>query len=190
MPDRLVRLVRTSGAGDHRSVNDWLTRAPRWQLGLVMGLCCGLGTGFGIAVIAGDGWADAVPGLVGAGVGGFIVGATLLHGQIRRRTEAVAGLPAADRRAAERAFLRGPVPEDPETRAAAYALTQNALAEQRRRRVVGVVGSLVIVAMLVNLAVQASPWWWVGVAATLGLLVYGWFVLPRRLRRRADLLRP
>jgi hypothetical protein len=171
-------------------VNEWLARASRWQLGLVMGLSCGLGTGLGIAVIAGNGWADAVPGMIGAGVGGFLVGATLLHGQVRRRTEAVAGLPAADQRAAGRAFLRGPVPQDPETRAAAYALTQNALAEHGRRRVVGVLGSLVVLAMLVNLAVRASPWWWLGVAATVGLLVHGWFFLPRRLRRRADLLGP
>lgn len=163
--------------------------APRWQVALVMGLSCGLGAGLLLAVV-GEGWSGALPGAVGAALGGGLVGATLLRGQVRRRAEAVAGLPAPDRRVAGRASLRGAVPEDPETRAAAYALTQQALAEHRRRRVLGIVGSLVMLAMLVNLAVQASPWWWLGVAGAVALLVHGWLVLPGRLRRRAELLRP
>ena len=44
--------------------------------------------------------------------------------------------------------------------------------------------------VLVNLAVQASPWWWVGVAVSVGLLAHGWFLAPARLRRRAEVLRP
>ncbi|WP_170182277.1 hypothetical protein [Blastococcus colisei] len=49
--------------------------------------------------------------------------------------------------------------------------------------------ALFVLGVLVNLAVQASPWWWLGVAVDAGLLAHGWFVHPRRLRRRADLLR-
>jgi len=166
-----------------------MARAPRWQLALVMGLTCGTGAGLLLAVV-GEGWSGALPGAAGAALGGGLMGATLLRGQVRRRAQAVAGLPVPDRRAAGRASLRGPVPEDPGTRAAAYALAQQGLAEHRRRRVLGIVGSLVVLAMLVNLAVQTSPWWWLGVAGTVGLLVHGWLVLPGRLRRRADLLRP
>ncbi|MGY1720184.1 hypothetical protein ACI8AG_14175 [Blastococcus sp. SYSU DS0552] len=171
-------------------MNEWLTRASRTQLGLIMGLFCGAGAAFGVAVLGGQGWSAAVPGAVGAAIGGGLVGATLMHGQLRRQAEAVGVLGGRARRAAGRASLRGPVPEDPETRAAAYALVEHALAERRRNRVPSVVGAVVLLAMTVYLAVQASPWWWVGVAVLAGLLAYGWFVLPRRLRRRAELLDP
>lgn len=157
---------------------------------MIMGLCCGIGGAVGLAVIAGEGWAGALPGAIGAGLGGALIGGTLLHAQLRRRAEALGPLPAADRRAAERASVRGPVPEDPGTRAAARALARTALAEQRRRRVLGLVSALFILASQVFLAVQASPWWWVGVAATTGLVVYGSFLLPRRLERRVELLGP
>jgi ABC-type dipeptide/oligopeptide/nickel transport system permease subunit len=43
--------------------------------------------------------------------------------------------------------------------------------------------------MVVNLAIRASPWWWIGVAAVVALTVHGFFFLPRRLRRRMELLR-
>lgn len=171
-------------------MNEWLARASRWQLGLLMGLSCGSGTAVVLGVLGGEGWTQALAGAIGAAVGGAGIGATLLHGQARRRADAVAGLPAPARRTASRAAFRGPVPEDPEARGAAYALTQQALAEHRRRRVVGVLGAVVILAMLVNLAVQGSAWWWLVVAGTLGLLVHGWFVLPGRLRSRAELLNP
>ncbi|NEK85864.1 hypothetical protein GCU60_08825 [Blastococcus saxobsidens] len=171
-------------------MNEWLAGASRAQLALVMGLFCGIGGALGVVVIAGEGWAGALPAAIGAGLGGGLIGATLLHGQLRRRAEALGPLPAATRRAAERASLRGPVPEDPGTRAAAHALARTALAEHRRRRVVGIVSALFVLAMLVFLAVQASPWWWAGVAAAIGLLVHGWVVLPRRLERRAELLQP
>ena len=171
-------------------MNEWIARASRGQLALVMGLCCGIGAGLGVAVVGGEGWAGALPAAIGTGLGGGLVGGTLLHRQAGRRTEALGQLPVPARRAAERASLRGPVPEHPETRAAASALARTALAEHRRRRVLGVVSALFILAMLVNLAVQASPWWWIGVAATGGLLVHGWFVFPRQLRRRVELLQP
>ncbi|WP_158544834.1 hypothetical protein [Blastococcus sp. TF02-09] len=54
----------------------------------------------------------------------------------------------------------------------------------------GLLGSLVFLGLLVRLALESSPWWWVGVAVVLAGLAYGRLVLPRRLRRRAELLRP
>jgi hypothetical protein len=41
-----------------------------------------------------------------------------------------------------------------------------------------------------HLAAVASPWWWLSGAFCAGLLVYGWFVLPARPERPAELLRP
>ena len=171
-------------------MNEWLARASRWQLGVIMGLSCGLIAGLLVGVVFGDGWSGALPAGIGTAVGGLILGTTIVHGQLQRQAEAVGVLSGPVRRSAGRASLWGPVPEDPATRAAAYALTQHALAEQRRGRVFGVVNTLVVVAVLVVLAIQASPWWWIAVALGVGLPVFGGFVLPRRLRRRAELLRP
>ena len=155
-----------------------------------MGLACGIGAAAGVALTGDPGRGGALAVGLGTGVGGALVGAFLVYGSVRRQADAVGVLSTPVRRAAGRASLWGPVPEDPETRAAAYALTQHALEERRRRPVIGVVSALILLAMTVNLAVQASPRWWIAVAIMIGLLVYAWFVLPRRLRRRADLLRP
>jgi hypothetical protein len=84
----------------------------------------------------------------------------------------------------------GLVPEDPEARRVAYDLAIFALAErQRRRSALSLAGALLLAAG-VHLAAVASPWWWLSGAFCAGLLVYGWFVLPARLERRAELLRP
>jgi hypothetical protein len=165
-----------------------MARASRGQLGLVMGLLAGTGGAVGAGLGAGEGWSGALSAGIGTGVGCAILGATLVHGLIRRRTEAVGELPAPVRRAAGRASLRGPVPEDPVTRTAALALAENAQAEQGRRAAFALVGSLIVVAMLVNLAVQRSPWWWVGVLLAVAGIAFGHLVLPRQLRRRIDLL--
>ena len=165
-----------------------MARASRWQWALVMGLCCGGGAGVGTALAADPGWSGLLP-VGAAAVGGGLVGATVVHGKVRRQTEAVGVLPTPVRRAAGRASLWGAVPRDARTRAAALALAQHTLAEQRRGRVVGVAGSLVFVAFLVNAAIQASPEWWIGVVLAIGGLGYGWLVLPGRLCRRIELLR-
>lgn len=170
-------------------MNAWLARATRWQLGVSFGLLCGLGTGVLVASLGRDGWAGFLPAALGAGIAGGLFGATVLRGQVRRQVDAVGVLPAPARRAAGRASLGGAVPDDPDARAAAYALARHALGEQRRHRVLGVLGSLVIVGLLVRLALGSSPWWWVGVAVVCAGTAYGQLVLPRRLRRRADLLR-
>lgn len=162
-----------------------MARASRWQIGLLFGLVCGLGAGL---TLLGAGWTDALTAALATGLGGAVLGATLVHGQIRRQTESVGVLPPRVRRSAGRASLWGPVPEDPETRASALALARHSLAERERSRVLGVVSALVIAAMLVNLALRASPWWWVAVAAHVGLFAYAFLVLPRRLRRRIELL--
>lgn len=171
-------------------MNAWLARATRWQLGVSFGLLCGLGTGVLVASMGHDGWAGFLPAALGAGIAGGLFGATVLRAQVRRQVEAVGVLPARARRAAGRASMGGAVPDDPDTRAAAYALARHALEEQGRHRLLGVLGSLVIVGMLVRLALAGSPWWWVGVVVVGAGFVYGRFVLPKRLRRRAALLRP
>src|SRR5688572_6357374 len=98
---------------------------------------------------------------VGAGVGGAIVGSSVMYGQIRRQVEAVGVLSGSRRRAVGRASLWGPVPEGPETRAVAAKLAEHALVERQRRRGFGVVSALVVLAMVVNLAIRPSPWWWI-----------------------------
>jgi hypothetical protein len=175
---------------DDPPVNEWMARASRWQLGVAFGLLCGLLTGLLWATLGGAGWTGFLSGAIGTGIAGGPVGATLLRAQVRGRTEAIGVHPPAVRRAAGRAALGGAVPDDPDTRAAAYAMTQQGLEDQQRHRLLGLLGSLVFLGLIVRLALTSSPWWWVGVAVVLAGLAYGQLVLPRRLRRRAELLRP
>jgi hypothetical protein len=170
-------------------VNEWLARASRGQLALFVGLLSALSAGVVVGLIFQRGWSGAGMVAVSAGIGGAILGSSMVYGLIRREVEAVGVLSGSRRRAVARASLWGAVPEDPETRAVAAKLAEHALAERQRRRGLGVVSSLVVLAMVVNLAVRASPWWWIGVAGVVALTVHGLFFLPRRLRRRMELLR-
>ena len=82
-----------------------------------------------------------------------------------------------------RASRRGPVPDDPATRAAAAGFTRDQLEQLMSQRsknltVIGVLGLLELV-----LAVTSSPWWW------LLVLVWAWLFVaqlrqPQNLRRR------
>lgn len=165
-----------------------MARASRGQHALVMGLAMGAGAAIGVAA-RGLGLAAVLATAIVSAAGGAVIGGTLLHGKIRRETAAVGVLRGPVRRSAGRAALWGRVPENPETRAAAHSLAEHVLSEHRRTRVVGVVSGLFATLLLVVAAVLASPWWWIGAAVVAGLVAYGQFVLPARLRRRVELLR-
>ena len=96
--------------------------------------------------------------------------------------------PAGGHRAVLRAAAGGPVPADPELRAAALELATRQLrgAERASRPVAAV---LVLCAALESAAALAfTPWLWTGVAVLLVILAVQ-LRQPARLRRRIDELR-
>jgi hypothetical protein len=169
-------------------VNRWALQASWWQLALAMGLPPAVVM---ILVMRLDGaatWGEAlIGGLLGGLVAGPVLG-TLVGRQAARQREAGGDLPEAERGTTGWVALWGPVPEDPVERQEALRLARHALAERRRPRIVWWVAPVIILAFLLNLAIEMSPWWWSAVAVALGLLAFGRFVLPRRLQRRIEVL--
>lgn len=86
-----------------------------------------------------------------------------------------------------RASRRGPIPDDPATRAAAAALTRYQLEQSTGQRnknlaIFGAFGLLELVQ-----AVTSSPWWWLAVLMFAALIV-AQLQQPLTLRRRLALL--
>jgi hypothetical protein len=94
-----------------------------------------------------------------------------------------------DHRAVLRAAAGGPVPADPELRAAALELaTRQLRGAQRARRPIAVLLGL-CAALEAVAAVVFTPWLWVGTAVLLVILTHQ-LGQPARLRRRIAELRP
>ncbi len=97
-------------------------------------------------------------------------------------------VPAHERAIIERAARRGPVPEDDGQRQAALRLVEDRLLTLQATRTRAAALPAVLALLTGVLAVTRSPWWWVAVAAAVALVV-AVLLMPRRLQRRADLLR-
>jgi type VI protein secretion system component VasK len=168
--------------------NAWLLRAAWWHLAVVMGLL--LAPFFVLLFrVAGDhSWTAAV--VMGIGVAVICAPALVFMTAkgIRDSMVAAERVPAHERAVVERAARRGPVPEDDGQRQAALRLVEDRLLTLQATRTRAVALPTVLALLAGVLAVTRSPWWWVAVAAAVALVV-GVLLIPRRLRRRADLLR-
>jgi ElaB/YqjD/DUF883 family membrane-anchored ribosome-binding protein len=80
------------------------------------------------------------------------------------------------------------VPEDDGQRQAALRLVEDRLLTLQATRTRAAALPAVLALLTGVLAVTRSPWWWVAVAAAVAL-VPAVLLIPRRLQRRADLLR-
>ena len=109
------------------------------------------------------------------------------HDVRRQRTAAfTSGFTEERRRLAERASRRGPVPDDPQTRAAAAALARYRLEGVIRLRTAGLV-SLGLVTLAWVFLAMTRPLGWLVVLALVGMFVF--LVLqPRMVRDRLALL--
>ncbi|MFI5706661.1 hypothetical protein [Kribbella sp. NPDC051620] len=121
-----------------------------------------------------------------AAVSGLLIAAPLtwsLKQRWRLQDRAMGDAPVDVRRAAAKAAWKGPVPADPEVRAAALRLAEEHLAKTRKARVLVFVGVGLVLISAVASAVTGSPWRLLFVALYVPLLVT---VLraPGRLRRR------
>lgn len=166
--------------GGNRS--KWLSRALLYgaPFGVVMGL-------FAAHRAHGSGLTD---GLINGAISGVLFGVFMRVvtrrqqvAQEQRTAAFTAGLSLQDRTLAVRASRRGPIPDDPATRAAAAALTRDQLertTSQRNRNLAlfGAIGLLEVAQ-----ALTSSPWFWLGVLVFAGVIV-AQLREPQKLRRR------
>jgi hypothetical protein len=137
--------------------------------------------------VNGTNWSTA---LVGGGLGGLVFGAIVApvqRRQVRRLRETTGDMPDAAIRSAVRASLRGPVPPDPEIRAAAGRVGTRQAELMTRHRVWAVPFFALMAGLAGWLALMGELWLWAGAAFFVGLGVF-LLVAPGRYRRRAALL--
>jgi hypothetical protein len=166
----------------------WLLRAPLWASVLVnavpFGLLMALWDHFGYT---GTNWSTA---LVGGGLGGLVFGAIVApmqRRQSRKLRETAGDIPDAAIRSAVRASLRGPVPPDPEVRAAAGRIGTRQAELMTRHRVWAVPFFALMAGAAGWLALTGVPWLW-AIAAFFVALGAFQLIAPGRYRRRAELL--
>ncbi|RBY76547.1 hypothetical protein DQ239_13440 [Blastococcus sp. TF02-09] len=166
-----------------------LLHAPAWVLGLLNGSL--FGSFWAVWTHYGDGesWTAS---LVQGGLLGIFFGAVMgavQHRQQRGVREVAERSPEGLSKRVRRAAFRGPVPPDPQVRAAAHGLAVAQWEQYDRQRRwasplfgLGALGSALV-------ALTDNAWWWLGVPAwALAAVGHPW--MRTRLRRRAELLRP
>jgi Flp pilus assembly protein TadB len=167
----------------------YLSKAPRWITAPIIGLPFGIMMGIYTKIDGPTSWLGAV---LGGLVGGVFFGAVMAFSLDKRRRSmraAVGDLPTGEAKAARRAADRGPIPTDPEIRAAAVRIAT----QQQLDLLCPVSRRLFIVAMVLSLtfsvvgAVTESPWYLLYALVPALLLTSQWY-LPRRIRRRIKLL--
>ena len=177
-----------ASTGDTDDVPSRLQHAPWWVWAGIHAIF------FGSAMTA---WHHVAHGeslgrsLLSGAVSGLLFGAFMgpftarTHARIRAAT---GPLPDSTRREASRATWRGPVPQDPQTRAAALRLAEHQRDELVRHRVANLAVFAFFLALGLLLAITRSPWWLLtsGLWAFLLATTHWW---PRRLERRLALLR-
>jgi hypothetical protein len=165
--------------------------APPWLLSVLLG--SSFAVLFGLASVVLIDNDDGIAGMtIGAVIAGCFFGAVMgpLVARERDRLAAQVGpLPKDTRRAIGRASERGPVPADPEVRAAAYRLVLHRIDQQRRLRTLTILGFGALAVTSVAGAVTSAARWEIPAALTV-LLAVSTVYQHRSLRRRAALLRP
>ena len=173
--------------GDAEQMRTYLADAPRWVLGVVAGVPFGAGMGVYTKLSWSMSWPAAI---VGGLITGVAFGATMAFSldKQRREVHAAAGdLPANKLRAGHRAAERGPVPIDPETRAAARRIATRQLELLLRVRKFVIAAMALQLVSSVGMAVTGSPWRLL-CALVVGVLLIGQWYWPQRIRRRIALL--
>ena len=164
-----------------------LLLAPAWVLSLVYGVAFGVGQGI-VQYLQNASWTSS---LVVGGVTGLVFGAAVGPDQFRQNggwREAAHLSPEGLSRRVRRAVRRGPAPEESATRQAVHAVVAAKLQQAEGwRRIYSAVVCAVLAAVALVLVVVEGPWWWLAVAAVLGLAARTEIYL-RRLRRRDAVL--
>lgn len=165
----------------------WLLDLPRWKRAVVLGVTFGALMTLCTVLSQDVSWVGAaLGGVVGGALFGLIASRTMFPQEPELRT-VVAASQAAGRRQVSRATWRGPVPDDPDVRAAAAGVIAYQLPILERQRRWAPFFYLFMILVAGALALTGSPWYWAAVALFAALLVMQ-LVLPGHLRRRAELL--
>jgi predicted outer membrane lipoprotein len=136
----------------------------------------------------GSSWTETVVSGVILGVA-FGIPMALWFDKEQREMRAVEGdIPTGKLKSAHRAAASGPIPEDPEVRAAALRIANRQLRQygQTRRPLRIGLAVLMLTASVIG-TVSSSPWYLLFALAPVSILVSHLY-LPRRTRRRIELL--
>lgn len=160
--------------------------APWWGWALVTGSLFGV-VEVVSGLVEGNG---AIRSVIGGVIAGLIFGAVMGPFMARRTRHQRAEFTSYDDlRAASRAALRGPIPEDPSLRAeairyASYAVEQNT--RKRRRFALVTVAGFVVLSVV--LAVSEGEWWFLLAGAFFLTLGVVGILTTRRLQHRLTLM--
>jgi hypothetical protein len=170
--------------GNHYKMRTYLLTAPRRMVGLFSGLIFGIGSAvFARVIDPPTSW--PVTAVIGVATGVLFGGAMAFTlGRQRRALRTAAGdLPPAQLSAAYRAAAWGPIPADPQIRAAAARVAQSRIEAVRRARILFAAGLFLLSAgAVVNVLAGNYGTAVLNVAAVLvlGSELYQLRRLPRR----------
>jgi len=165
----------------------YMSGAPKWVVAVIAGTF--FGTGMGISIKSDDSsWTETIISALVLGVA-FGIPAAFWFDKQRRQTRAAQGdLPTDKLKSAHHAAERGPIPEDPEVRAAALRIATHHLQQlQQAARLVAIGWPVAFLIVIVIGSVTDSPWYLIFAVAPIFMLV-AQLSLPRRARRRIELL--
>ncbi|HEY0617565.1 MAG TPA: hypothetical protein VGD15_08260 [Kribbella sp.] len=164
----------------------YLSEPPRWVLAVLFGIPFGIGMGIVVKRDAST-WAEA-------GIGALVMGVAFGLGMgfatdkwLRTMRAAEGHLKREKVPSAHRAAQRGPVPDDPEVRAAALRIATQQLDLDRRAPLLVIIPAALLLVGVVAASVTESPWHLL-FAVVPGLMLFGRWYRPRQLRRRVALL--
>jgi hypothetical protein len=167
-------------------MRDRLNSTPTWALVLVFWLAWAAVI-FAITVVE---TRDLFWSLVFAVLVGLLVGAGTafpIKTRLGWENGALGDTPKDARRLALRAAWKGPLPTDPELRAATLAVAREQLRQTRRGRPLLIIALSGAVISAIGLAFTSSPWHLLQLVFFFPLL-YTFFFAPNRLRKRIALL--
>lgn len=169
-------------------MNRWLMGARFWQLTLLCAVPLTAGATLAMHFWRHEPWPEAViTGVATGALCGFLV--ALVSARQMAGTRELYDSARSDeaRQVLLRGSLRGPVPTDPEARAALTRQVEEQLESMDRKRVTGPVVSFLVAAAMAWLALARTPWWWAAVLVFVVLIPLAPFTRAKLRRRLADL---
>lgn len=183
----MPRITFPATFGDDEQMRGYLSDAPKWVVAVIAGTF--FGTFMGIFIKSdGSRWTETIISALVLGVA-FGIPAGFWFDKQRRQMRAAEGdLPTDQLKSAHRAAERGPIPEDPEVRAAALRIATHHLQQlQQTPRLVAIGMPIVLLIVSAIGSMTDSPWYLILAVVPVFILV-SQLTLPKRIQRRIELL--